>query len=267
MPTEDYSWNETGVDIMLINKDTNETVLMKNITGFFKMLEVDGLGEGNIKKIIKTGNNTIGKIIGMSIDDFMMVEGFKEKMATKIYNSIHKQIDKASLSSIAAASNIFSRGFGQKKIDLILKTEPKILTEVISIEEKINKLKNIEGLGDKTSRAFAEKIKDFMIFIKEAKLEYKLDEKVSSEKVSSEKVSSNKVLSNKIIVLSDLKDKKGITEKIVELGGEVVGNINKSVNLLVVGDIDTETGKMKKAKEYNISIISIDDFKNKYISE
>ena len=106
-----------------------------------------------------------------------------------------------------------------------------------------------------------------MIFIKEAKLEYKLDEKVSSEKVSSEKVSSNKVLSNKIIVLSDLKDKKGITEKIVELGGEVVGNINKSVNLLVVGDIDTETGKMKKAKEYNISIISIDDFKNKYISE
>ena len=152
---------------------------------------------------------------------------------------------------------IFSRGFGQKKIDLILKTEPKILTEVISIEEKINKLKNIEGLGDKTSRAFAEKIKDFMIFIKEAKLEYKLDEKVSSEKVSSNKVSSNKVLSNKIIVLSDLKDKKGITEKIVELGGEVVGNINKSVNLLVVGDIDTETGKMKKAKEYNISIISI----------
>ena len=71
-------------------------------------------------------------------------------------------------------------------------------------------------------------------------------------------------LSNKIVLLSDVKGKKKITEKIEKLGGEVVTNISKNVNLLIVGSLDDETSKMKKAKEYNIKIISIEEFDKKY---
>ena len=83
---------------------------------------------------------------------------------------------------------------------------------------------------------------------------------------SKEKISPKKELSlaNKIIVLSDIKGKKEISEKIEKLGGEVVGNINKNVNLLIVGSLDNETSKIKKAKEYNIEIISIEKFNNIY---
>ena len=52
MPKEKYIWNETHVDIMLENKEDDKTVKLKNIAGFFKTLDVEGLGEGNIKKII-----------------------------------------------------------------------------------------------------------------------------------------------------------------------------------------------------------------------
>jgi NAD-dependent DNA ligase len=260
MPKEKYTWNETHVDIMLENKEDDETVKLKNIAGFFKAIEVEGLGEANIKKIIKVGGNSIGKIIAMTISDLMKVEGFKEKMATKIYNSIQKQITKSSLATIAGASNIFGRGFGEKRIELILKELPNILTENSSNEEKINKLKIIDGLGSKTSRQFVENIPEFIKFINEAKLDDKLSKKESPKK------SQNKQqpLINKIVLLSDVKGKKKITEKIEKLGGEVVTNISKNVNLLIVGSLHDETSKMKKAKEYNIEIISIEEFDKKY---
>jgi len=260
MPKEKYIWNETHVDIMLENKEDDETVKLKNIAGFFKAIEVEGLGEANIKKIIKVGGNSIGKIIAMTISDLMEVEGFKEKMATKIYNSIQKQITKSSLATIAAASNIFGRGFGEKRIELILKELPNIITEDSSNQEKINKLKVIDGLGAKTSAQFVEKISEFKKFINEAKLQDKLSKKESPKKSPKKELP----LSNKIVLLSDVKGKKKVTEKIEELGGEVVTNISKNINLLIVGSLDDETSKMKKAKEYNIEIISIEEFNKKY---
>ena len=260
MPKEKYTWNETHVDIMLENKEDDETVKLKNIAGFFKAIEVEGLGEANIKKIIKVGGNSIGKIIAMTISDLMKVEGFKEKMATKIYNSIQKQITKSSLATIAAASNIFGRGFGEKRIELILKELPNILTEDSSNEEKINKLKIIDGLGAKTSTQFVENIPEFIKFINEAKLDDKLSKKESPKKSPKKQLP----LSNKIVLLSDVKGKKKITEKIKKLGGEVVTNISKNVNLLIVGSLHDETTKMKKAKDYNIEIISIDEFDKKH---
>ena len=262
MPKEKYIWNETHVDIMLENKENDDTVKLKNIAGFFKAIEVDGLGEANIKKIIKIGANTIGKIIGMSIQDFMKVEGFREKMATKIHNSIQTQIDKCSLVKLAAASNIFGRGLGEKKIQLILQNEPNIFNNNLSKLEKINKLKLIDGLGDKTSIQFVEKIDEFKKFIVDGKLEYKLNKKQSSKKLDSPK--QNLPLSGKIIVLSDIKGKKELSEKILQLGGLVENNVTKNVNLLIVGSTDDETSKMKKAKEYNIQIISLDQFYKKY---
>ena len=260
MPKEKYIWNETHVDIMLENKEDDETVKLKNIAGFFKAIEVEGLGEANIKKIIKEGGNSIGKVIAMTISDLMKVEGFKEKMATRIYNSIEKQITKSSLATIAAASNIFGRGFGEKRIELILKKLPNIITEDSSNEDKINQLKVIDGLGMKTSRQFVENIGEFKKFINEANLEDKLSKKESPKKSPKKDLP----LSNKTILLSDVKGKKEITEKIEKLGGEVVTNISKNVNLVIVGSLDDETLKMKKAKEYNIEIISIEEFSKLY---
>ena len=47
MPTVPYIWNDTHVDIMLENKDDDKTVREKIITGFFKGIKVDSMGEGS----------------------------------------------------------------------------------------------------------------------------------------------------------------------------------------------------------------------------
>ena len=79
LPDMSYHWNDTRVDMILDEIDDNEAVIEKNITAFFTSLKVDGLSEGNVKRIMKAGFKTIPKIILMKETDFEGVEGFKEK--------------------------------------------------------------------------------------------------------------------------------------------------------------------------------------------
>ena len=106
MPDIEYIWNDSHVDIMLKDKSSDSVVLEKNITGFFKGLSVDGLGSGNVNKIMKAGYDSISKILDMKEEDFLKVEGFKKKMAEKVYNSIKEKIENASIIEIAAHSNV-----------------------------------------------------------------------------------------------------------------------------------------------------------------
>ena len=50
MPNEKYVWNETHVDIMLEDAESNETVRLKKISGFFKDLGVGWFKHRKYKK-------------------------------------------------------------------------------------------------------------------------------------------------------------------------------------------------------------------------
>ena len=96
------------------DKETNRLVLEKNIAGFFKMLEVAGLGPGIISKIVDAGYDSVATILAMSEADFLKIDGFKKTLANKIHGNIEDKVKTASLAQIAAASNIFGRGFGER---------------------------------------------------------------------------------------------------------------------------------------------------------
>jgi len=55
MPSVPFKWNDTHVDIMLEDIESDETVREKNITGFFRGIGVEGLSTGNVKRIIEAG--------------------------------------------------------------------------------------------------------------------------------------------------------------------------------------------------------------------
>ena len=166
MPSVPFKWNETHIDILLEDIDSDETVREKNITGFFRGIGVEGLSSGNIKRIIDAGFDSVHKILMMTIPDFLEVDGFKEKTSTKLYDGIREKIDKASLVDIMSASNMFGRGFSEKKLDLIMESYPTVLLSKESNSQKINKISSIKGMANKTAEAFVERIPDFINFIK-----------------------------------------------------------------------------------------------------
>lgn len=280
----DYVWNSTNVDIILKNVKSDPRVNIKSITKFFKDLEVEGLGEKNIEKIINSGANSIHKIINLSSEDLTNIEGFQKKMATKIKTSMQKQLDEASIAKIAAASNIFGRGLAERTINAILKAEPTILTDQqASIEEKISKLSAIEGVGEKTAAQFVKAIPEFVEFITlikpdfqtqttqtEAKDEAKTKTQAKDE-AKETKEAQDHILKNKIIVFSDFDKtskytKKELEKLLAKFGPIIETTVKKTTNILIIGDSLSTSTKVETAKKIGtIEIITLDDFLEKYV--
>uniref|UniRef100_A0A6C0AXS7 DNA polymerase beta n=1 Tax=viral metagenome TaxID=1070528 RepID=A0A6C0AXS7_9ZZZZ len=265
MPDGLFEWNDTGVDAILIDKDDNSVVREKNITSFFKGLQITGLGSGIIKNIINAGFDTVPKIIAMNKKDFLKVEGFKEKLASKIFNGIKEKVDGASLVELMAASNIFGRGFGERRFQTILKIYPDILISNISDKEKINMLIKIDGLANKTAQNFVEKIPNFIEFMNDAGLEGTLYNVSSNISTKETEFNEENPLWEKKIVMTGFRDKE-LMEKIKSVGGEIAASVSKNTFLVLVKDKDVDTSKVDEAKKLGLPIMTPNEFTNKYFA-
>ncbi len=260
MPQVPFKWNDTHVDIMLENAAEDLTVKEKNITGFFKGLEVEGLSSGNVNKIMKAGYDTVPDIINMTVEDFLEVEGFKDKMANKLYNGIQTRVEEASLVKIMAASNMFGRGFSEKKLELIINELPDILVSEETDYQKTEAIANIKGMATKTAEAFVLNIDSFVEFLKECGLESKLYE---AAKEPEQKDTSNPLF-GKTIVMTGTRDKE-IIEYLKEIGATLGSSVSSKTSLVIAKDPDDATGKVLDAKKLGIKIISVEEFKKTYM--
>ena len=258
MPDVEYVWNDTHIDILLKDLSQDETVLEKNIAGFFKGIEVDGLGPGNVSKLVKAGYNTIPKIIHMKKSDFLKVDGFQEATAAKLSDGIREKLEKASLAKIMAASNTFGRGFSDIKMELILKEYPNILNEG---ERNVKKLAEIKGMATKTAELFVQHIPVFLEFMNECGLEYKLHIEVSTKK----ELDKTHALYDKTVVMTGFRD-KSIENKLTEVGAKMGAAVNKNTFVLVVKDKTETTVKIEQAKKLGILIMEIDEFMKQYFA-
>jgi NAD-dependent DNA ligase len=264
MPDVPFQWNETHVDIMLINLD-DPIVKEKNITCFFKGLGVECLSSGYINRLINTGYDSVSKILSMKEHDFLKIDGFKEKMANKIYNGIQEKINNASLITLMSASNLFGRGISEKKIEIILQELPNILTSNDNATKKINDITAIKGMGEKTSQLFVSKIANFIQFLNESGLNDKL--KLHSNVLSQlpkTMVNKNNPFYKKQIILTGTRDKQ-IIEMLKNNGAIIGSNVTKNTFLVIAKSVDDDTGKAEEAKKLNIPIMEAAQFIDKYI--
>ncbi len=261
MPSVPFKWNDTHVDIMLENASEDPTVKEKNITGFFRGIGVEGLSSGNIARLIKSGYDTVPDIITMSEQDFLNVEGFKGKLANKIYTGIHSKIDEASIITLMAASNIFGRGFSEKRMNLILDELPDILISEESTNEKIASIATIKGMAIKTAEAFVEKIEDFKDFLEECGLSDKLYEKPQAKSAD-----TTHPLFGKTVVLTGTREKI-IIDYLKLVGANQGSSVSKSTFLVIAKNKDEDTGKAEEARKLNVPIMSVDEFIQTYINK
>ena len=262
MPDVPYKWNDTGIDIMLEDVGSNLTVLEKNLTGFFKGIGVEGLSSGNIARIVAAGYDSVPKIIHMSKEDFLKVDGFKDKLATKIYDGIRIGLNKVSLLVLMSASNIFGRGISEKKIEPILETYPDILVSGDSVEEKVKKVTSVKGMARKSAEAFVEKIPAFMTFLSETGLQGKLG---ASSPSSSVVVDVNHPLYKKSVVMTGVRDEK-IKELLKTVGANLGTSVSKNTVAVIAKSKDEDTGKASEARKLGIPILTPTEFVAAYFA-
>lgn len=259
MPDVPYKWNDTQVDLILENIETDETVREKVLTGFFKGIGVEGLSSGNITRIMQTGYNTIPKIIKMGITDFLGVEGFKEKTATKLYEGIHNGLKKASLITIMSASNIFGRGFNEKKIEIIMEVYPDILLSNIPTSQKIKEIAEIKGMAIKSAELFVKQIPEFIQFVKDINIYDKLENTSNSININ-----TSNPLFGKTIVMTGFRD-ANLQNKLKNMGVKIGSAISKNTFVVLVKNKEENTSKANEARNNNINLMTPEEFREKFL--
>jgi len=281
-PEHVYEWNDTGIDIVLVNAGDNETVLEKNITLFFKGIEVDGLSGGTVSKLVKAGYNSVSKIVNMKKEEMEKIDGLGAKSASKICENIETRMSAVSMVTLMSASNLFGRGFGQKKLEPIMEMWPTILTDVLTKEEKVAKVMQVKGLAHKSAELFVDNIAAFNDFMTQLKV-------VAPMQLQLNSIDETHVLYKKTVVLTGFRDKK-LAEQLKHAGALQGATVNKSTFALIMKDaveketlgvgptlgqdygvgpglwVGTGSEKAQTARKLNVPIYGMEEFIKAYLN-
>jgi NAD-dependent DNA ligase len=256
-----YKWNDTHVDIIMIDDgNKNSKYDIKNIIYFMKTIEIDYMGPGNIAKIYNAGYDTINKIINITKEELLNIEGFKNKSADNILNAL-KKIKDVDCNVLMDASNIMGRGFGLKKIKSITDIHPEILDNTKVMRNKALKLKasdliKINGIATTSAELFIENLPKYYEFYDNLGFKCKGDKKLPANAVVAD-INTN--LKDKTFIFSGFRNKE-YEKKITDNGGKITTSISKNTSYLIVKDKNENTAKIIKARELGIIILNLEEF-------
>jgi len=156
MPGVPYVWGESRVDACLENPDEDPGVQVQRLVRFFKELGVPGLAEGQVKKLVSAGYDTVPAVIAMRLEDFQ--KAYPEKTASRMHENLRGRLREVSLRDLMVASNVFGRGVARKSLDLVLDEYPELMDPSVPTEDKQRALQSIKGIGPKTVCLLMEKL-------------------------------------------------------------------------------------------------------------
>ena len=256
-----YKWNDTHVDIIMIDDgNKNSKYDIKNIIYFMKTIEIDYMGPGNIAKIYNAGYDTINKIINITKEELLNIEGFKNKSADNILNAL-KKIKDVDCNVLMDASNIMGRGFGLKKIKSITDIHPEILDNTKTARNKALKLKasdliKINGIAKTSAELFIENLPKYYEFYDNLGFKCKGDKKLPANAVVA---NINTNFKDKTFIFSGFRN-KDYEKKITDNGGKITTSVSKNTSYLIVKDKNENTAKIIKARELGVIILGLEEF-------
>lgn len=223
-------------------------------------MNFDGLSEMTIEKFTEKG------IIKEYADFFKLpnhketivnMEGFGEQS----YNNLVQSAEKARNTTLARVlCGLGISGVGVANAKLIARHFDEDIEKLMNAS--MEEISEIEHVGDVIAKSMTEY---FANPVKCGEISRLLDEITIQEKVITEGADD---FSGKSFVitgsLNHFKDRRALKEKIEARGGKVAGSVSSKTECLINNDIKSNSGKNKTAKELGITIISEEDFLEKY---
>ena len=261
LPDENYTWTEGGVDIVLDDIDADEEVILKKLISFFQKIDTKHVGPGITRKLMEAIIDKYGtgieypevlyRILKMTQSEIGELDGFQPRLAERTYNQIQSSLQGASLVKIMAASQICGRGMGERRMEMIFKVIPDLLTLVKTQKkgELVERICEIEGFQTTTAIPFVDSLPDFLKFYQEIR---KIDtgrEAIEQAVAKTAKPAAEKTgrLAGKKFLFTG-----GVCKEcqahIESLGGEFVKSYSKQVDVVIAKDKQSGSSKLKKAE-------------------
>lgn len=218
-------------------------------------INIDGLSEQTLQKFIDLGwLNSFKDIYYLSEhkEEMYKLDGFGKKSVDKLLESIEK-----------SRNTTLDRFIYGLCIPLIGKTASKEIAKFFNNDyEKfrtdgiVTNYSQIDGFGDNMNQSLHDYLRKNHMMISTLADEFIFETKNES--------SNNVDLSNKTFVITGslkrYKNRDELVNIIEQLGGKVSGSVSSKTSYLINNDVESISGKNKKAKELGVPIISESDF-------
>ena len=219
-------------------------------------LNIDGLSEATLEKFIAKGFiHKLGDIFRLEQykDEIVHMEGFGQKSYDNLIQSIEKAKE-TTLVRILYGLGIAGIGLANAKV-LCKHFDYDIKKIEAASKEDISA---IEGMGDVLASAIVE------WFSKESNKAVLNDLLENLQTTTPSVIVGEQTLIDKIFVITGdvyhFTNRSELKEFIESRGGKVTGSVTGKTTYLINNDVNSTSGKNKKAKELNVPIISEEDF-------
>jgi DNA ligase (NAD+) len=262
MPTIPFKWTDTNVDIIVqdVHGEAKSIITIKQLAHFFSVMDVKYISEGLVKKLVDNGYDTVIKIIDADPKALVKIEGLGLKTVTKILDGIKESLANSTMAQLMHASGKFGRGLGIKNFNLILKEYPNIVTDNTDKKTMKDKILELQGFEETRTNQFVDNFDDFKKFFEGLALVVDLSHLKKTVKKDTKKAGK---LQDMKIVFTGFRDPE-LEKDVITEGGSVSGSVSKNTDIVVYKG--TDSSKYQKAKELNITLMTPEEFKEKYFN-
>jgi DNA ligase (NAD+) len=253
MPTEDWDWNENGVEIITTD-DNNADVKFKQILSFVETMKVEQLKESSLREAfdrLKMKDMDYASIVRVLFD---LTDGEWVKLlganGAKIATSIRRRGENMTHEIFLGAVKYLGFGFGVRKAKALLSQMP--YADLLKASEA--DIAQLDGFDVKTAQKVFNGIQDANAL---------LEDLVSDGFITLVVETKTSELKAFNVVFTGFRDPD--LEKAIELsGGKVGSSVSSKTTHLLTMDPKSNSGKAKKARDLGVAVMSPEQFKDEY---
>lgn len=245
-----YSWTEPNangerVDYILDEIDSNDSVKLRRLKGFFSSMAVEFISSRGLEKLFAAGLITPESIITADVKKVQSIVG--NANGQKGMDSLKKKLTNVRPWQLAGSHPAFGRGVGKRTLKKVFDAHGKVLGLTVA------ELASVEGVEANTAKKIKAGEKEYNVFLKAIGGHYTLDD------APEVKVTTGKLV-GEYIVFTGIRDSALQAE--LEAAGAEVGNSKSKMTILIAKDPNAGTSKLKKAAEKGVKVIGIEDARN-----
>lgn len=219
----------------------------EEILNYIQKAGIDDVSDKRLEEMILKGLiERVPDLYRLTIEDFLLLDKVKEKLAKKMYDNIQKTKEQSLVQFISA---IGVEGVSIAKSEKIIAQGYNTLDKILGLT--LEQMLNIEGFAEKSSNDFLSSLHKKEELIQEL---ITVGVKVKADEINT---GEGPLSGFKFCITGELTTSRREVEKLIKKnGGVMVSSVSKNTSYLVTNEEESSSSKFVKANTLGIPIIS-----------
>lgn len=249
LPDVDYEWNDTGVDIVASNPEEHKEIVINQMTDFFATIDAPYLKKGNVTKLYDAGYTSTERVIEADASELANVLGSN---GHKVAAGLKEKLTNIPLYKVMGATHFFGRGVGVRKFKKLLQAIGHE-TVIFVVQETIHDIIKVDGFEVITAEKIINGMDRFVSWLAPLEARGLITVQYQMEDTGS-------TMKDEKVVFTGFRNKE-LAAEVEAQGGTMQSGVSGKTTILVASNPNSNSGKMKKAREKGVRVMGIEEFK------